>query len=276
VIAAMTIQSQMSWSPPASPALSHWAEQWYAISWAGLLIAGAVTALGACAAITFLVVHWRAATIRDAQLDWRASVMEMQTAQARKDTAEALERVANLNQEAAHLNRRNLSLAQLVQPRQMSGAQIHDVAQAWSSLAGRPVALWSYGLDLEGSALAEQIRTSLVGAHAIVVNNIGQLAATDRPRVGIQVAGADKHLVDSIFAGLHNLGDLDAATAELTGADAADGVPVEIFVGIKPFAGQADGRDNLAMSGGAVASATPQSSLGPTVVSFERRAALAR
>lgn len=264
----MSIQNQVSWSPPASPALSHWADQWYSISWAGLLLAGAVTALGACAAIGFLVLHWRAASIRDAQLDWRASVMEMQTAQARKDTAEALERVASLNKEASYLNRRNLSLAQLVQPRQMSGAQIHDVTQAWSSLAGRPVALWSYGLDLEGRALAEQIRASLVGAHAIVVNNIGQLAATDRPRVGIQIAGADKHLVDSILTGLHNIGELEAATAELAGADAADRVPVEIFVGVKPLNDQADGRDNLAMAGDAVASAT--------VVNFDHRDALQR
>jgi hypothetical protein len=242
----MTIQSQatwspqVSWSPPASPNMSGWAEYWYSISWAGLLAAGAVTALGACAAIFFLMLQWRAASIRDSQVEWRASVLEMQAAQARKDTAEALERVASLNIEAARMKRKNLSLAELVQPRQLSGEQAHDVVAALAPYSGRSVTLWSYGFDLEGGALAEQIRQSLIEAHVIVVNNIGQLNANERTRIGVQIAGADKELVGSLYQGLHSVSGLDAAVGQPAEAKAADEAPAEIFIGVKPLAHQPD------------------------------------
>ena len=146
-----------------------------------------------------LVLQWRAAGVREAQADWLTTNLEAQTAQARKDTADALERVASLNVEAARMQRKNLSLAELVQPRQLTGAQAHEVAQALAPYSGHSVTLWSYGFDLEGGALAEQIRQSLIEAHVIVVNNIGQLNANERPRVGVQIAGADEQLVSSLY-----------------------------------------------------------------------------
>ncbi len=220
--------------------MSGWAEYWYSISSAGLLVAGAVTALGACAAIFFLVLQWRAAGIRDSQSEWRASVLEMQAAQARKDTSEALERVATLNIEAARLQRKNLSLAEQVQPRQLTGEQAHDVVAALAPYSGRSVTLWSYGFDLEGGALAEQIRQSLIDAHVIVVNNIGQLNANAHPRVGVQIDGADEELVGSLYQGLHAVSGLDAAMIKPAEAKAADAAPAEIYIGMKPLARQPD------------------------------------
>jgi hypothetical protein len=239
-IAAMALQAPINPTPPASQSLLQWADYWYAFSWQCVLFAGAVTALGACVMVAFLMLQWRAAGIREAQTVWLATNVEAQTAQARKDTADALERLATLDIEAARLHRKNLSLEELVQPRQLTSAQAQDVSQALASYSGHAVTLWSYGLDLEGSALAEQIRESLIAAHVVVVNNIGQLSAPARPRVGVQIAGADKRLVDALYDGFHAIGGLDAGVVELAGADAADAVPAEIFVGMKPLTRQND------------------------------------
>jgi hypothetical protein len=234
MIIAMALQTPINPTPPASQPLLQWAEYWYPISWQCVLAAGVVTALGACIMVAFLVLQWRTASIREMQAAWQATNLEAQTAQARKDTAEALERAADLDRAAASLHRRNLSLEQLVQPRQLTGEQAHDFTQALSAYSGRSVILWSYGLDLEGGALAEQIRESLIGAHVVVVNNIGQLSSAERPRVGVLIAGADKHLVDALHDNLHAIGGMDAAVVELASAEAAEAVPAEIFIGVKP------------------------------------------
>jgi len=222
-----------------------------------VLAAGVMTALGARVMVAFLVLQWRTASIREMQAAWLATNLEAQTAQARKDTAEALERAADFDREAASLHRRNLSLEQLVQPRQLTGEQAHDFTQALAAYSGRSVVLWSYGLDLEGSALAEQIRESLIGAHVVVVNNIGQLSSADRPRVGLLVAGADKHLVGALHDNLHAIGGIDAAIVELASAEAAEAVPAEIFVGVKPPPQQKEIAERAALVDRAVVAALP-------------------
>jgi len=247
MITAMALQTPISPTPPASQPLLQWAEYWYPISWQCVLAAGVATALCASVMVAFLVLQWRTASIREMQTAWLATNLEAQTAQARKDTAEALERAADLDREAASLHRRNLSLAELVQPRQLSGEQAHEFTQALSPYSGRSVVLWSYGLDLEGSALAEQIRESLIGAHVVVVNNIGQLNSAERPRVGLLIAGVDQHLVGALHDNLHAIGGIDAAVVELASADAAAAVPAEIFVGVKPPPQQKDVAERAAV-----------------------------
>jgi hypothetical protein len=241
MVAAMALQAQINPTPPASQSLVAWADYWYTASSQFLLAAGVVTAIGACAMVVCFVLQWRAAGIREAQADWLTTNLEAQAAQARKETADVLERVATLNIEAARLQRKNLSLVELVQPRELTGAEAHDVAKALAPYSGRSVTLWSYGFDLEGGALAEQIRQSLIDAHVIVVNNIGQLNANARPRVGVQIAGADEKLVGSLYDGLHAVAGLDAAVVQLGDAkEAADAAPAEIFVGMKPLARRDD------------------------------------
>jgi len=248
MIVAMALQTPINPTPPASQPLLQWADYWYAFSWQCVLAAGVVTALGACVMVAFLMLQWRAASIREAQSNWLATNLEAQTAQARTDTADALERLATLDIEAARLHRKNLSLEELVQPRELTGAQAHDVTEALAPYSGRAVTLWSYGLDLEGGALAEQIRESLIHAHIIVVNNIGQLNSSDRPRVGVQIAGADEHLVGALHNGLNAVGGLDAAVVELAGVKAADAAPAEIFIGIKPVGRQNDALERAAFA----------------------------
>ena len=257
MIIAMALQTPINPTPPASQSLLQWAEYWYPVSWQCVLGAGVATALCASVMVAFLVLQWRTASIREMQTAWLATNLEAQTAQARKDTAEALERAADLDREAASLHRRNLSLAELVQPRQLSGEQAHEFTQALSSYSGRSVVLWSYGLDLEGSALAQQIRESLIAAHVVVVNNIGQLNSAERPRVGVMIAGADQHLVGALHDNLHAIGGMGAAIGELASAEAAAGVPAEIFVGVKPPPQPIDGTERAAFVDRAALAAVP-------------------
>ena len=257
MILAMALQTPISPTPPASQPLLQWAEYWYPISWQCVLAAGVATALCACVMVAFLVLQWRTASIREMQTAWLAANLEAQTAQASKDTAEALERAADLDREAASLHRRNLSLAELVQPRQLSGEQAHEFTQALAPYSGRSVILWSYGLDLEGSALAEQIRESLIGAHVVVVNNIGQLTLGRAPARRRQIAGADKHLVGALHDNLHAIGGMDAAVAELASAEAAEAVPAEIFVGVKPPPQQKEVAERAAFVDRAALAAVP-------------------
>ncbi len=257
MIIAMALQTPINPTPPASQPLLQWAEYWYPISWQCVLAAGVVTALSACVMVAFLVLQWRTASIRELESEWRAVNIEAQTAQARKDTAEALERAADLDREAASLHRRNLSLEQLVQPRQLTGEQAHDFTQALAAYSGRSVTLWSYRLDLEGGALAEQIRESLIGAHVVVVNNIGQLSSDVRPRVGVQIAGADTHLVGALHDNFHAIGGLDAAVVELASAEAAEAVPAEIFIGVKPPPQQKEVAERAAFIDRAAVAALP-------------------
>ena len=86
--------------------------------------------------------------------------------------------------------------------------------------------------------MSEQIKNCLIGAHVVVVNNIGRMTTSSPAHIGIQIAGVDKRLVAAIHAGLHKIGGLEATEIELPGGDAADAVPAEIFVGTKPLAQQ--------------------------------------
>ena len=228
----------MSSSPPVTQALLAWAEYWYPISWKCLLIAGAITAIGACVTVAFLILQWRTLSIRETQTEWRRSLLEYQVAEVKKEATAELAHVAALNMETADLTLNNVYLAQMIQPRQLSTAQIHDLIRAWKAYSGHSVIVWSYGMDIEGDALSEQIKKCLIGAHVVVVNNIGRMTTSLPPHIGIQIAGVDKRLVAAIHAGLHNIGGLEATEIELPGGDGADAVPAEIFVGTKPLAQQ--------------------------------------
>ncbi len=228
----------MSSSPPVTQALLAWAEYWYPLSWKCLLIAGAITAIGACVTTAFLVLQWRTLSIREMQSEWRRSILEYQVAEVKNEMIAEHVHVADLNTETADLSQKNLYLSQMIQSRQLSRAQIHDVIRAWKEYSGRSVILWSYGMDIEGDALSEQIKKCLIGAHVVVVNNIGRMTTSLPPHIGIQIAGVDKRLVAAIHAGLHEIGGLEATEIELPGGDGADAVPAEIFVGTKPLAQQ--------------------------------------
>jgi hypothetical protein len=84
-------------SVPVDSALLQSANWWFDASWYGILVAGAITALAAFATVTFLFVQFWSSGIRDRHSEWRTSALELETAQAKKETATANERIAALN-----------------------------------------------------------------------------------------------------------------------------------------------------------------------------------
>ena len=140
-----------------------------------------------------------------------------------------------MNLAAADLTRRYLSLEQKVEPRQLSHAEARDIATAWKAYSGHSVILWSYGMDIEGGALAEQIKNCLLSAHIVVINNIGRLSAGLPAHVGIEIGGVDKRLLVALQSALHKIGGLEATEIDVSGEEAAPGAPAEIFVGMRPW-----------------------------------------
>jgi hypothetical protein len=81
---------------PVSAALLEWAEYWYPISWKGLLVSGGLTALAAIATIVFLLLQWLATNIREQHSEWRTSVLELKTTEAKAELAKAKENTAKI------------------------------------------------------------------------------------------------------------------------------------------------------------------------------------
>lgn len=234
--ARISIKKWVSARSSASSLALPWAQYPRALSSNSLWIAGAIAGLAACIVIWLLILQGRNISLREAQAEWRMSILESQVAQAKREAEDEQARVAALNSAAADLTRRYLSLAQRIEPRQLSHAQARDIALAWKGYAGRSVVVWSYGMDIEGGALAEQIKNCLIGAHVVVINNIDRMSASLPTRMGLQISGGDKRLLAAIQSALHRIGGLDVTEVEAAGAGAAEDAPTEIFVGLRPLA----------------------------------------
>lgn len=72
-------------SVPVDPTLLNSANWWFGVSWYGILLAGATTALGALLTVAFLFVQYWSSGVRERQSDWRTSVLETQTKQANSE-----------------------------------------------------------------------------------------------------------------------------------------------------------------------------------------------
>ncbi len=246
----MAFENRIFFSPPAARSLPAWAEEWRPIAVKPLRIAGAAAAVGVLAAIALIALQGRNLSSNAMKAEGRMSNLEYRVHQANEETAEQRQRVEKLNTEATEQRQRieklnteatelaqnYLALEEEIRPRRLSRAQIHDLVRTWKAYSGRSVTIWSYGMDIEGGALSAEIRDCLVGAHIVVMNNVGRMNVSLPLRVGIEIAGVDERLVLALRAGLREIGGLDAREVELPGDDASLGVPAEIFVGAKPLA----------------------------------------
>ncbi len=246
----MTIENHIFVSRPATRSPWASAEEWRPIAVKPLRIAGAAAAVGVLAAIALIASQGRNLSSNAMKAESRLSNLEYRVHEANEETAEQRERVEKLNTEATEQRQRieklnteatelaqnYLSLEEEIRPRRLSRAQSHDLIRTWKAYSGRSVTMWSYGADVEGGALSEQIRDCLVGAHIVVMNDMGRMNVSLPLHVGIEIAGVDKSLVLALRAGLREIGGLDATEVELPSDDASLGVPAEIFVGAKPLA----------------------------------------
>jgi len=97
----------MTSESPIDSSLLEWAEYWYPVSWKGLLVLGAVTAIAAVGTIIFFALQWRTTVIRERQGDWRTAQLEIAAGNAN-------ERAAKLEKQAAESNERAKSLEKAI------------------------------------------------------------------------------------------------------------------------------------------------------------------
>ena len=98
----MTDESHMgSDLSPIDPVSLNWVEYWYPIGWKGLLIAGLITVVGAIGSMGFLLLQWRASSLRELLSDRRISVLEVQAKKAEADLVHAKPDIADADARAA-------------------------------------------------------------------------------------------------------------------------------------------------------------------------------
>ena len=200
---ARDTQKKMASESPVDPSLLEWAEYWYPISWKGLLVAGVLAAVSACATVGFFVLQWRTTTIKERHADWRTVSLENDAAQAR------------LEQER---------LKASVAWRRLTKEQ-HDIIVA--SLKGQKFDIWvgTVGNDPEAVLFWEDVTKALGTAGLNVKPFTGYARA-----LGLGITHADGPEREAIvsaftFAGL--------SLSEARGDSVSHG-KLEIVVGSKP------------------------------------------
>ena len=140
----MTDESHMgSDLSPIDPASLNWVEYWYPIAWKGLLIAGLITVIGAIGSMGFLLLHWRASSLRELLSDQRISVLEVQAkkaeadlVRAKADIADADARAAGAQADATHATERASALeADAAKARERIATLEKEAAAATAAIA---------------------------------------------------------------------------------------------------------------------------------------------
>jgi hypothetical protein len=97
-------------SLPVDTALLESANRWFDISWYGLIVAGAITALAAFATVVFLFLQFWSSGVRERHTEWRTSTLELETETAKAALGKANAEIANANATAAAANERAAAL----------------------------------------------------------------------------------------------------------------------------------------------------------------------
>jgi hypothetical protein len=161
--------------------------------------------------------------------------------------------IANLSRETEVLRSENLKLEGQIQPRRLTPTQQSAIKKELASSAGKKVAISSYAFDVEGAALAVQIRDALrltqITTDDTALMSIG--GSGGEIAVGVHVIGKDPWLVKDLISALSKyvevsdkapfprgfvgyVGSVTATSNSISpGAVNAD---ASIFVGAKPIA----------------------------------------
>jgi hypothetical protein len=256
----MATKNQMSSElAPIDPALLDWAEAWYPVAWKGLLAAGVVTAIGACATIAFLLLQWRTIDIRERHSEWRTHMLELQTAEAQRDTARLNNETAWLYEKGrltadavlatAQATKANAVAAQLLLAltRQLPGIQMAGFlsAEQYERIISKvkPFAGKQFDMAVDITTTALE-RVSLLGSIGAAVETAGWVkVASKQPSVPpvlgviIEVDGSkDSELLDAAKTLASALNDegIVATVNPKAETDAANDNVIHILVGPKP------------------------------------------
>jgi hypothetical protein len=155
-------------SLPVDPTLLETANRWFDISWYGLLWAGAFTALSAIATVIFLFIQFWSSGVRERHTEWRTSVVELQTEEAKRDTEEAKERIAQLELQTAVANKRaeedrlaRVKIEQRLADRILSDAQLVVIANKVRQFGNQEYQVTTFWDLKEPLTLANRIHAAL-------------------------------------------------------------------------------------------------------------------
>lgn len=182
---------------PISPGLLDSASWWFNFSWYGLLIAGVITAFGACGTVAFLFVQFWSSGVKEAHLEWRTSEIELEAKritgeieQAKADVIVANERIATANaaiaksgehaavleNETAKARLEQERLKDLVSWRVIDPAILTVLAMSLSRSEGQ-VTLRYVATDAEAVSMAVQISRAFAEANRLAGKQIWTLLA---------------------------------------------------------------------------------------------------
>ena len=215
---------------PVDPALLESANRWFDISWYGLLIAGGFTALAAVGTVFFLFMQFWSSGVRERHTEWRTTELETQTAEARKETTLAQERIAALNNETARLSsdaeasraaiaganaralEAQLALERFRAPRQISPDQQETLRAKLAPFAGTVARIWTLPAGADITPFSELIAHVLDSAKWVVG---GATSLSGRTFPGVVVAfrkGSDAEQPARVI--VDYLNSIDAALAQ--------------------------------------------------------------
>ena len=142
------------------------------------------------------------ATVTGQLSQLKDQISEGKIADAREAAAQANKSAAENQKETALLTAQNLKLEAAIAPRRLSAKQQTELAG--TNFAGQTVEIRSYGNDIEGLVLADQIVQAVRG-RVRLLDNRSTLQPAGSVQYGIIVTGSDNALVSelsSIFASL--------------------------------------------------------------------------
>ena len=151
---------------------------------------------------------------------------------ANERASRAEKEASDVSLKAEQLKADNLALEARLAPRRLSHDELERLKAAVKPFINRPISIWSYGIDLEAGILAAQIKEALQWAGVPVVDSIGHMATSWKPRVGVIVTGPDDKLVEALLIALK---PVSAVRGSLDPEQAKAAIPAEIFVGVKPL-----------------------------------------
>jgi hypothetical protein len=155
------------------------------------------------------------------------------------ETAQANERSAVLEKDAAELKASNLSLEQQIAPRRLKPEDIERLILILRHHPGETIAIESYSLDAEAAAFGEQILRILRAENFPFDDRRMSLSVLGNILLGLRVTGTDAAFASDL-RDLFNSSGLSASDQPpslgtgMTMGNPLAAAPVNLFIGVKP------------------------------------------
>lgn len=137
------------------------------------------------------------ATVTERLSQLKERISDGKIAEAKKEAARANESAAILQKQTAELTSQNLNLEAAIAPRRFSAKQLKELVNVRPS--GESVEIRSYGNDIEGLVLADQIFGALKSKFRLM-DNRSTMQPAGNVQYGISVTGADNALVAELVS----------------------------------------------------------------------------